>query len=605
MRYLAALLGCLISTAALAQAQPSFPSVAPLTGSEIVKDESDPTGGYFTTGDIANFVGSGHNVPSGWCDLVKDGGAPTNGTSDSLPAFNKCLGTGLPIWVPGGTSTHPAVYMLSGTIVIPSDTTIQCPAPGLVTIQLMAGVNANVIMTTNANHLVGTNSPTGMVVGTDISGCRFDGNVAHQTGTATAENGIEIYGFLTHIHNSIFQHVAGSCMVTDAYQFAGGSTVQYISSFEFIVTDTCGLHGWDDDGPSDSNIINYIAIDSGQAADDTYYGLYLHGQGTARVFNFHGYHRSTATNRVAYQGYFTGNAAAQITNSHFEGGRQEFYADNATTCGGCQIYAPFGSASQALATVGAFYPFSSTTIFTCTGGAGNNPPAIYNTQRSQSSPCPGTEGVNAVDLQTQRYFSSQVAAGVGSALVGGLGNLAQGQASAVVGGNQNFLVANDSGAVGGNFGTDRGLSSQVLSAGKFNIGGDAQGRGIPLHCQTTTTSGCVLQDGETLNSGTEILIPPNTRYTMRILVNCIDNTTPANGYSWALPIGKLLQGSSAASTTWAAGTAVTLTDGTVTGAGVAVAADTSNGGMIITFTPPTGNTDTWDCVGIVNDAESQ
>jgi hypothetical protein len=51
------------------------------------------------------------------------------------------------------------------------------------------------------------------------------------------------------------------------------------------------------------------------------------------------------------------------------------------------------------------------------------------------------------------------------------------------------------------------------------------------------------------------------------------------------------------------GAPVTLARGTVTGVGVSITADTTNGGFNITCTNPTGNSSAWDWVAVLDMAE--
>jgi hypothetical protein len=78
--------------------------------------------------------------------------------------------------------------------------------------------------------------------------------------------------------------------------------------------------------------------------------------------------------------------------------------------------------------------------------------------------------------------------------------------------------------------------------------------------------------------------------------NCLDITTLTKSYAWTLPIAEYQNFYSAATATWTPyATPFTVTQGTVTGAGFAASADTTNGGINLTFTTPTSNTDTWHC----------
>jgi hypothetical protein len=71
-----------------------------------------------------------------------------------------------------------------------------------------------------------------------------------------------------------------------------------------------------------------------------------------------------------------------------------------------------------------------------------------------------------------------------------------------------------------------------------------------------------------------------------IQISMVDETTPANSGTWTLPIGQLLYNSAGPTTTWTAGTPVTLG----TGFAVSITADTSSTGLNLTLTSPSTDT---------------
>jgi hypothetical protein len=99
-------------------------------------------------------------------------------------------------------------------------------------------------------------------------------------------------------------------------------------------------------------------------------------------------------------------------------------------------------------------------------------------------------------------------------------------------------------------------------------------------------------------------IPSNTVFNLAIRLSAIDHTAPANSYAWTMPMALLSRQSAASTTALALGTPGALSTGTGSGASVSLTADTSNAGINLTFTPPSG-TDTWDVFADVWSAEVQ
>ena len=82
-----------------------------------------------------------------------------------------------------------------------------------------------------------------------------------------------------------------------------------------------------------------------------------------------------------------------------------------------------------------------------------------------------------------------------------------------------------------------------------------------------------------------------------IVLNATDETTPGNDYAWFLPAGQLTRYTGTASSLFhAMGSAVTSSNGSVTGASVSATVDATHACLNLSFTPPTGNTDTWRVV---------
>lgn len=215
------------------------------------------------------------------------------------------------------------------------------------------------------------------------------------------------------------------------------------------------------------------------------------------------------------------------------------------------------------------------------------------------------------------------ATGAYTAAVGGTGVLSSGFATGAfagqnnsvsgfngfIGGGQAVTVSGNYSQAGGFNSTDRGrYAIRCYGGGAFSAQGDAQTCSHVLHGKTTTTSVARLtSDGNAAGSANCINIPNNSAYSLTITnVGAFDHTTIANNESWGSWSGLMTRGANASTT------AVTMdstptpkTNGTVTGSSIAVSADTTNGCLNVSFTPPTSNTDTWNEVMRVETVEIQ
>lgn len=161
--------------------------------------------------------------------------------------------------------------------------------------------------------------------------------------------------------------------------------------------------------------------------------------------------------------------------------------------------------------------------------------------------------------------------------------------------------------------TDRNkYGVQTNASGYFSTSGDAQYSVQLLRGSTSSTSNATLTaDGNTANTYNVANIPDNTSYFVEITLIARDITTPANVYTakW-LTCHDLSRGSGASSTLFDGITTSVLPDeyqirGSATGMAATIKADTTNGGLVVLFTPPSGNTDTWHIVAKVGTVEVQ
>lgn len=183
--------------------------------------------------------------------------------------------------------------------------------------------------------------------------------------------------------------------------------------------------------------------------------------------------------------------------------------------------------------------------------------------------------------------------------LGGTGNQNSASFGGVVAGNLNSASGTYTGIIGGTRITDRGwYGSRALASGALgDFQGDAQFQDQVLRCSLSSTSACrATADNATAGSANVVNIPNNAAYALNVTCAMFDRTTNTKNASWNNMTYLLTRGSSVG-TTALAGTAspsATQSNGTLTGMALSLTADTTNGGLNVSFTPPTSNTDTMD-----------
>lgn len=214
--------------------------------------------------------------------------------------------------------------------------------------------------------------------------------------------------------------------------------------------------------------------------------------------------------------------------------------------------------------------------------------------------CGNSRGFAAADLQPTRVAGTQVASGAHAYLGPGANNTASGSFSAVLNGASSSAQGTYGIVAGGNV-VDNGMYGlNCYGSGAIAATGDAQSCYGVLRASASSTSAVQLtSDGNAASNINIVNIPNDGAYTLRIQLVALDKTAPANSYSWVEQQGLLTRGANASLTTYSHGTPTTTSTGTVTGILVSETADTINGGLNLSFTPPTGNSDVWDVVAQV------
>lgn len=243
-------------------------------------------------------------------------------------------------------------------------------------------------------------------------------------------------------------------------------------------------------------------------------------------------------------------------------------------------------------------------------------PGGYSASGNPAATAPNASGQYSVALGgsqcTASGFGSFCGAGVGStasnfySFVFGQNNNATGGGAGAFG--QNNTASGTDGLATGFQATDRGhLYAEARAAGDFAVQGDAQIRRIVLRGTGAVSGGAVrlTADGATAGAANCVNIPNNAAFNITVDVVGLDHTSVGSNSSWGVWSGLLTRGANAASTALTMATPPTpITNGTVTGQGIAATADTTNGCLNLTMTHPT-NTDTWNYVARVATVEVQ
>ncbi len=184
--------------------------------------------------------------------------------------------------------------------------------------------------------------------------------------------------------------------------------------------------------------------------------------------------------------------------------------------------------------------------------------------------------------------SGNLASGTSSSILGGWSNISSGTGSTVVGGNNNTSNGSRTTALG-SLATTRGIAGmfamQACNSPISQTGGINQASLLILARQTTDATATVLASDSSAASGTnQVILPNNSAYYFKVSV--IAGVTGAgNTKAWTLE-GAIKRGANAG-TTAIVGTVTTNIVAADAGAStwtVTATADTTNGGLAITFT---------------------
>jgi hypothetical protein len=185
--------------------------------------------------------------------------------------------------------------------------------------------------------------------------------------------------------------------------------------------------------------------------------------------------------------------------------------------------------------------------------------------------------------------AGNTASGTSSVVCGGYSNVSSGTSSAIGGGNNNTASGTRSTVVGGTYATTRGITGNtILGTPDRSIAGSAgvsQAGLLVLGVQTTDATATALRSS-TAAAGTtnQVILPNNSAYFFRgEVVSGV--TGGGNTKGWTIE-GVIKRGANAASTALVGTPTVTSMYADVGAAtwAIAVTADTTNGGLRVTFT---------------------
>jgi hypothetical protein len=169
------------------------------------------------------------------------------------------------------------------------------------------------------------------------------------------------------------------------------------------------------------------------------------------------------------------------------------------------------------------------------------------------------------------------------------------------------MAGSYSAASGGRQGIDYGrYGVLVYSDGIIAGQGDAQMTSTVFRGSGATAAAFrMTADGGGAGNFNCMNLIDNRAHGFSVRLHARDFTTAGTDYDWFLPQAMLSRDAGAASTVLTLGTPTVLSRGTVTGVAVTASADTTNGCLNLSFTPPTGNAHTWHAVARIEAIEVQ
>ena len=439
-------------------------------------------------------------------------------------------------------------------------------------------------------------------------------------------------------YSAVFQDTAlwGNGRFTDYHSWHRGATTNrcawgYSSSgsSQFVNAHFEGSRGWFQHNGS-SDIINSSLFYAATGATNSAM-IVFNGSNNTHSGNI--YTAANATNPNIYAMQFGTVSTTALGNLVIGGNFQAFTPltpFNFYNDGGYNVINSIGYGSTGGATAYGGTQNANTIVTYFQGGTAIGVSNSFSVQAPTGTVLGGnTRGVGAADLQLSRIAANQVASGQYS-FVAGANNSASGYSSIGIGYNNN---ATGYGSIGiGTFINSYGSYSVGLGVNttdRLRSGAQCHGSGAGAlsngQAQSCLTELAGVATGATAvrltiaNAGASSSTCSNMSgqmaYGLAITLLAFDTTTPTKSWSatWGGGSGAphiLSQGATASTTlvdgvTTAINPDATRSNGTLTGIGATIAADTTNACINLQFTPPTGNTDTWHITAKVETTEAQ
>jgi hypothetical protein len=184
---------------------------------------------------------------------------------------------------------------------------------------------------------------------------------------------------------------------------------------------------------------------------------------------------------------------------------------------------------------------------------------------------------------------SNTSSGTGSVVGGGVINIANTTGATVVGGYQNTANGQMSTVVGGRYGNTRSITGNLVFSAQSGAvaagGGFSQAALLILGTQTTDATATALRsDANAAGTTNQVILPNNSAYFFRGEV-VSGKTAAGDTKGWTIE-GVIKRGANAASTALVGVPTVTSTyaDAGASTWDIAITADTTNGGIRVTFT---------------------
>jgi hypothetical protein len=224
-------------------------------------------------------------------------------------------------------------------------------------------------------------------------------------------------------------------------------------------------------------------------------------------------------------------------------------------------------------------------------------------------------GTNATAIGVSNTASNTAAVAMGNAsqatgsvaIAIGNGAISSGAASVALG--QNVTASGGGAFVHGNRATDRGTGgSRAFASGQFITTGDGQIQEAVFRATTAAASATRLTTDAAAASATNVLVLPNNGSYLITAECIIRNVTTGKTLTYTLGPSMVERGANAAATAVASGNPAFIAGPASSSPPTLAAiptltADTTNGGLNISFTPPAANTDTYRAVCYVRSVQ--